>query len=81
MRNAQRNAAASSKRSWCCGGRPSDKIHTRIVWGGGAITELGIQISVHAATQIPSLAELEARVLELESSGNTDAEIARILTE
>jgi hypothetical protein len=58
-----------------------DRVHTRIVWRGGAVTELDVVVPVHAVRDISGFEQMEARILELESSGKLDEEIAGMLTD
>lgn len=55
-------------------------IHVRIVWRGGAISERDIEVHVGSFEQLSSFKEMEARVLELEAAGKSDADIAETLT-
>ena len=58
-----------------------DRVHTRIVWQGGAITELDIPIAVGSCRDLPNCDEMEAKILAYEADGTSDEEIARLLTE
>lgn len=57
-----------------------DHIHARIVWRGGAVTELDVVVSVHAIRDLSGFDQMQARILELEASGESDDEIAGLLT-
>lgn len=52
----------------------------RVVWRGGAVTELEVELPVNALAALPRAAEMEARVLELARAGLHDEEIVRLLT-
>lgn len=58
-----------------------DRVHTRIVWQGGAVTELDIPIAVGARSDLPNYDDMEAKILAHEADGMSDDEIARLLTE
>jgi DNA invertase Pin-like site-specific DNA recombinase len=57
-----------------------DRAEVRIVWRGGATTELAVMLPVNALTALPRHAEMEQRVRDLAAAGHYDDEIARILT-
>ena len=57
-----------------------DRAEVRIVWRGGAITELTDAGQLIKLTALPRGAEMEQRVCELAAAGHYDDEIARILT-
>jgi DNA invertase Pin-like site-specific DNA recombinase len=57
-----------------------DRVAVRIVWRGGAVSELEVGPAVHARTALSRGAEMEARILELSRQGMTDAAIAATLT-
>jgi Recombinase zinc beta ribbon domain len=57
-----------------------DRAEVRIVWRGGATTELTVMMPVNALTALPRHAEMEQRVSELAATGLYDDEIARMLT-
>lgn len=61
--------------------RTRECVHTRIVWQGGAVTELAVPIAVHARRDLPNCEELETKVLAYEAAGMSDDEIACLLTE
>ena len=58
-----------------------DCVQLRIVWRGGATTEMEVGIAVGALTSLARGAEMEARVLDLARAGTEDAAIAALLTE
>ena len=58
-----------------------DCVQLRIVWRGGATTEMEVGIAVGALTSLARGAEMEARVLDLARGGTEDAAIAALLTE
>jgi hypothetical protein len=60
--------------------RARDRVAVRIVWRGGAVSELEVTMPVNALTALPRHAEMTARVLELAHAGVDDGEIARTLT-
>lgn len=60
--------------------RLRDRVQTRIVWHGGAVSDLEIPLPVHATHNLADFAALEAEALALEAEGKSDAEIARLLT-
>lgn len=57
-----------------------DRADVRIIWRGGATTELTVMMPVNSLTALPRHAEVERRVCELAATGLYDDEIARILT-
>ena len=57
-----------------------DQVQTRIVWRGGAVSELQIPLTVSSFAVLPCAQELEAQTLELERAGCPDREIAERLT-
>jgi DNA invertase Pin-like site-specific DNA recombinase len=57
-----------------------DAARVRIVWHGGAVSEMTVPLPVNALTAMPRGAEMEARVLELARAGKRDEEIIYILT-
>jgi DNA invertase Pin-like site-specific DNA recombinase len=57
-----------------------DMIRTRIVWRGGAVSELEVPSTVGALHDLTGFAEMEAQILALETQGKSDAEIAQLLT-
>jgi len=61
--------------------RAMDCVQPRIVWRGGAVTELEVGIAVGALASLARGAEMEARVLDLARDGTEDAAIAARLTQ
>jgi DNA invertase Pin-like site-specific DNA recombinase len=61
--------------------RATDCVQLRIVWRGGAVTELEVGIAVGALASLARGAEMEARVLDLARDGIEDAVIAALLTQ
>ena len=57
-----------------------DRAAVRIVWRGGAVSELEVTMPVNALTALSRYAEMEARVLALARAGVDDVAIARTLT-
>jgi DNA invertase Pin-like site-specific DNA recombinase len=57
-----------------------DRAEVRIVWRGGATTELTIMMPVNSLAALPRHTEMEQRVCELAAAGLYDDEIARLLT-
>lgn len=53
----------------------------RIVWRGGAVTELEVKMSVNSVTRLTRGAEMRERLLTLARDGVPDDEIAAILTQ
>jgi DNA invertase Pin-like site-specific DNA recombinase len=58
----------------------TDRISVRIVWRGGAVSELEVAVAVYTHRVLPRGAEMEARLLELARQGVDDATIAAQLT-
>jgi DNA invertase Pin-like site-specific DNA recombinase len=58
-----------------------DHVHTRIVWRGGEVTELDVVVTINSVRGLSGFEQMEARILELEASGQSDEQIARALTE
>jgi DNA invertase Pin-like site-specific DNA recombinase len=58
-----------------------DHVHTRIVWRGGEVTELDVVVTIRSVRDLSGFEQMEARILELEASGQPDEQIARLLTE
>ena len=52
----------------------------RIVWRGGAVSELAVPCCVGRLVDLSDFRQLEAQILRLESQGKADEEIAQILT-
>jgi DNA invertase Pin-like site-specific DNA recombinase len=57
-----------------------DQVAVRIVWRGGAVSELEVTMPVNALSALSRYAEMEARVLALARAGVDDVAIARTLT-
>src|SRR4029453_2492481 len=57
-----------------------DRAEVRIVWRGGATTELTVMMPVNSLAALPRQQEMERRICELAPKGIYDDEIARILT-
>lgn len=57
-----------------------DRAAVRLVWRGGAVSELEVTMPVNALTALSRHAEMETRVLALARSGVDDVAIARTLT-
>src|SRR5215472_16897814 len=60
--------------------RTPDTITTRIVWRGGAVTELEVPCTVGTLRDLTGFAQMEAQVLRLEAQGHADEDIAQRLT-
>lgn len=60
--------------------RTPESALVRIVWRGGAVTELDIKMRVTAIAKLARGAEMRARLLELARAGMPDDKIARVLT-
>ena len=60
--------------------RARDRAAVRIVWRGGAVSELEVTMPVNALTALSRYAEMEARVLTLAQAGVDDIAIAQTLT-
>ena len=58
-----------------------DRVHTRIVWRGGAVSEADVVVPVGSVRALSGFETMEARILELEAEGKSDEEIAAILTQ
>ena len=58
-----------------------DRVHTRIVWRGGAVSEADVVVPVGSVRALSGFKTMEARILELEAEGKSDEEIAAILTQ
>ena len=57
-----------------------DAASVRVVWRGGAASELTVALPVNSFAALPRGAEMEARALELARAGMHDEEIAQVLT-
>ena len=60
--------------------RTPDTITTRIVWRGGAVSELEVPCTVGTLRDLTGFAQMEAQVLRLEAQGHADEDIAQRLT-
>ena len=60
--------------------RTPDTLATRLVWRGGAVSELAVPCSVGALADLSGLAQMEAQILRLEAQGHADEAIAEQLT-
>ena len=60
--------------------RAPDTIAVRIVWRGGAVSELAVPCTVGRLPDLSAFRQLEAQILRLESQGKADEEIAQLLT-
>ena len=58
----------------------ADTIRTRIVWKGGATSEVDVPVASKSLAGMKLAKELEAAILALVSEGKPDAEIASLLT-
>ena len=58
----------------------ADHVDVRIIWRGGADTEIAVRIDVGSMKTVSRFPEMEGRILELESKGHSDEAIAEILT-
>jgi DNA invertase Pin-like site-specific DNA recombinase len=62
--------------------RPTpDCIQARIVWRGGASTDLAIPVAVGTFSQLPSAQSMERIIIDLFHQGKSDTHIAQTLTE
>jgi hypothetical protein len=52
----------------------------RIVWRGGAVTDLDVKMKVNSVAKLSRGSEMHDRVLKLAQAGMADEEIARVLT-
>jgi DNA invertase Pin-like site-specific DNA recombinase len=57
-----------------------DTIRTRIVWRGGAVSELAVPSTVGTLRDLSRFAAMEAQILTLETQGKSDEAIAQLLT-
>lgn len=62
------------------GGRRGDRIHVRVVWRGGATTSADITAPVGRLADRSGAAEMKATITRLAREGQSDEEIAAILT-
>lgn len=58
-----------------------DRIHVRVVWKGGEVSEADVPTTVRSLHDVSDLAALEARALTLATAGLTDEQVARTLTD
>ena len=56
-------------------------VRTRVVWRGGAVTEIDVPVTVKAVSDLSRFEEMEKLILELEAQNKSDEEIAALLTE
>ena len=57
-----------------------DTIATRLVWRGGAVSELAVPCTVGTLRDVTGFAQMEAQILRLEAQGHSDEAIAERLT-
>jgi DNA invertase Pin-like site-specific DNA recombinase len=57
-----------------------DTLQVRIVWRGGATSDAALPVTVGALARLSSAKKMEKEILRLAKAGNTDAEIAELLT-
>jgi hypothetical protein len=57
-----------------------DTIATRMVWRGGAVSELAVPCTVGTLRDVTGFAQIEAQILRLEAQGHSDEAIAERLT-
>lgn len=62
------------------GGRRGDRVHVRVVWRGGAITNVDLPVTVGRFSDRTGAAEMEATIVHLAREGRNDVEIASLLT-
>jgi DNA invertase Pin-like site-specific DNA recombinase len=62
------------------GGRRGDRIRIRVVWRGGATTSTDRTVSVGCFARRRGAAEIEALIIRLAREGQSDAQIAALLT-
>ena len=60
--------------------RTPDTITTRLVWRGGAVSDLEVPCTVGTLRDLTGFAQMEAQVLRLEAQGHADEDIAQRLT-
>ena len=58
-----------------------DCVAVRIVWRGGAVTELDVLITVGSTRELSNFTQMEQQILNLEKRGESDERIAQLLTE
>ncbi|XYI00070.1 hypothetical protein ACMHYB_10075 [Sorangium sp. So ce1128] len=59
----------------------SDCVHVRLVWRGGAVSEADVLVPVGSLRSLSGFETMEAGILELETQGKCDEEIAALLTQ
>ncbi len=57
-----------------------DRVETRIVWRGGAMTEFEVPIAVNSFAALHNAKEMESRIIALVGQGYSDKEAASCLT-
>jgi DNA invertase Pin-like site-specific DNA recombinase len=57
-----------------------DRLQVRIVWRGGATTTAALPVTVGSLARLSSAPEMEKTILNLAQAGQTDEEIAALLT-
>jgi DNA invertase Pin-like site-specific DNA recombinase len=55
-------------------------VYTRVVWRGGAVSEIDVPVTVKSVGDLSRCDEMEELILELEAQGKSDDEIAASLT-
>ena len=55
-------------------------VYTRVVWRGGAVTEIDVPVTVKAVSDLSRCGEMEELILDLEAQGKSDDEIAASLS-
>lgn len=58
-----------------------DCVSVRVVWRGGAVSEMEVPITVGSVRELAGFDQMEKQILELEAQGQSDELIARLLTE
>ena len=61
--------------------RTNDRVHMRIVWRGGDVTEESVPVTVGRFEQLSDAQELKSIIVTMAREGNTDKDIAIHLTE
>jgi DNA invertase Pin-like site-specific DNA recombinase len=62
------------------GGRRGDRVRVRVVWRGGATTTTDLAVAVGRLARRTGATEMEATILRLAREGQSDTEIATLLT-
>jgi DNA invertase Pin-like site-specific DNA recombinase len=57
-----------------------DCVKVRIVWRGGAVSEIDVPIAVGSVRELSNFEDMEKQILALEAEGNSDEEIAHLLS-